>query len=113
MKKSWPEPVPEEILDGKCVILKMTSEFFVELCHPGARHFDVIDNALPEDAKVVDVWFEDMGGVVNFIISSKEFEPTPLGKEYPLHPGPTFKLIFDPPPEQLEGGNNATRPGSS
>ena len=66
-------------------ILRISPALFLNLFfkgdHPG---YEVTDNAIPEDAKIVDCRFDGFnGGIVDILLESEKFEDVKDGVGYP------------------------------
>ena len=68
----------------------VTVGLFVEAMKHGISAVDVIENALPEDARLVRYGFDDIGRI-NLIIESAEFDELDEGAVVPSHPQPVFR----------------------
>ena len=64
-------------------IFRISSTYIIKLGQNGLKQSRIVDDALPDDAHIVDVVWDGLNGVVDFIIHSESFEPIPeAGQTY-------------------------------
>lgn len=78
-------------------IVRMHRDFFVELWKEGERHYRVIEDALPEDTKIISI-SEDFffsTNCIGIMFESSEWPDVPPGCAVPIIE-PRFQTIFSP-----------------
>ena len=84
-------------------ILQVTPEFFTEMLKSfgegATRRFDVVENGLPSDARVLDVWSDghSKAATITILIESASFPETPGGRDVPVLDPPVFRVYHDEP----------------
>lgn len=73
-------------------LLWITPELFVDLFKPGVRVYEVVENALPEDARLTRSFYSAENAAVGLIIHSRTFGPIPPGCVIPELCSPTVRL---------------------
>ena len=64
-----------------------------EILKHGTGENRVVDNALPEDARIVDLQFQAWSGELELIFESEAFPPVPGGGAIPTLPPPTYRRV--------------------
>lgn len=92
----------------KIATLDLTPELFVEfckLCKSGpSRRYTVKENALPDDAEVVEVRLRSpfLPHTLQLVIKSESFADVPEGGEPPELPPIWFETVFENPYTTLD-----------
>ena len=82
-------------------ILQVSPEWFTGMLKSvkegETRRYDVIENALPSDARVVTVWTDgrDQSATINIILESEAFPEIEEGKDLPFLDPPCFQIYYD------------------
>ncbi|MCK5217334.1 MAG: hypothetical protein KAJ93_06080 [Methanosarcinales archaeon] len=64
-------------------IFRISSTYIIKLGQNGLKESRVVNDALPDDAHIVDVVWDGLNGCVDFIIHSESFEILPeAGQAY-------------------------------
>lgn len=81
--------------DRRLAILNVSPEYLIALCKSGTRHFQVIQNALPDDVDtVVGAVDYDIGRhMIRILVRSAAFEEVPESGRIPELPPPVFETI--------------------
>lgn len=79
----------------RLAILNVSPEYLITLCKSGTRHFQVIQNALPDDATTVigAVDYDIDRHTVRILVHSDLFEEVPESGRIPELPPPVFETI--------------------
>jgi hypothetical protein len=90
-----------DVNERRYKILQVSPEFLVSLTkYDKPVTFEVFENALPQDAKLVGVspsspafYFEGSRYVVALVVESESFEPVPVGVPLPFLNPPSFRVL--------------------
>jgi hypothetical protein len=69
---------------GKVKILQISPELLVDLFKPGKRNYEVVQDAVPADGKLVHVHVSQGGLLLNLTVESESFAPISLGDHIPV-----------------------------
>lgn len=72
--------------------LRVTPELLVAHFQAGVTAYEIIADALPSDAKIVHIDFDQQRDIVLFV-QSETFSPIPVGEIVPELPPPTARRI--------------------
>lgn len=83
--------------DRRCAVLEIETQFFVDafkFLNETHCPYQVIGNALPDDAKVVHVWHSQFPDCINLMLESESFAPILEGSNAPKLKPPVIKMIY-------------------
>ncbi len=82
-------------------ILKVTPEWFTALLsvaqEGGTRHYGVLENGLPSDARVIEVSTGPRNDWIKIVIESASFPEIEEGDPIPVLDPPRFVIYYDDP----------------
>lgn len=76
----------------RVAVFELSSQAVIELFKSGRRCFEVIENSLPDDAKVKAVHYDILRDVWQVGVESESFEPVHIGE---MPPSLTASLLRD------------------
>lgn len=70
----------------------------------GTRRYDVVENGLPLDTRVVDVWSvgHSKAPMITILIESASFPETGPGDDVPVLESPVFQVYYEEDPAPLD-----------
>lgn len=74
-------------------ILSVSAEILVMLAKPGRRAFEVVQNALPEDARCTGLGYDGRRREFILRIQSQSYDVVPWKSEIPPADPPQFQII--------------------
>lgn len=81
----------------KRAILKITDRYLMDLLSTMKSSYhgncSVRENALPKDARIVRVSYDDHS-ILNVLLESEEFEAVEDGQRYPVLPTPIMEFVL-------------------
>lgn len=86
--------------ERRLAVLQVMADSFVTALKPGSRGYEVVADALPEDAEMAGYAFAYQGEhlVIRLLLRSASFAVVPDGKDPPLLPVPKVELLKERPP---------------
>lgn len=90
-------------------ILRVSPQWLAEMLKSAqegkTRRYDVIENGLPSDARVVDVWSDSENIpplTISILLESAAFPETLSGHDVPMLEPPRFQIYYDEDPTPLD-----------
>lgn len=78
--------VTDEVRARRVAIVQLSADWLIEILKPGRRCYEIVENALPADAKVIGAQYNALSDVWDFAVESESFDPVPLNTCLPLLP---------------------------